>query len=272
MKKSVTMITLLLLIVGMLSGCGNDSNGNRQDESVQIAEPTTDPEAEEIQLKSNVAQDVLLSYDYDSNGELSKITFEFLKSRATSQYTPWSEFSYPWEWKAEEFNVTYDEGGYLKSIETKQYETGLAPEDLAIKADYNADGQIISLTAKYFAVGFTIRDTYNCEVVYNSDDIKVNISLQESATPGYVYNENRIYDTNYNLISIERIYGNCRSYMEYTNGILSHNYEYDNSTGQLLFERTFYDNGEISEFYHYDSETGDLIEHYRYDKNGEQIN
>ena len=278
------MITLLLLIVGMLSGCGNDSNGNRQDESVQTAEPTTkteyeepttEPEAEETEPKFDVAQDVLLSYEYDSDGELSKIAFEFCTDMV---YAPGGDSTRHWEWKSEEINATYDESGYLKSIETES-KTNSDSQTLAISANYNADGQIISLTARINIRGLKIPHVYYYEVVYNSDDIKVYINQQrDSGDPDYIYNETCTYDMKYNPISKEMIFTSkkhdniYRVYAEYTNGVISHKYRYNDSTGILLNERLYYDNGHMSEEFDYDSETGDLKAHTRYDRNGERIN
>lgn len=279
MKKNVTMITLLLLIAGILSGCGNKPNEDLQNESVQTAEPAVEPgtenpsaelETEETQPKFDVAQDVLLSYEYDSNGELSKVIFM-------------NDIFYPTEgiYEFAEFETTYDVSGRLESIQTNSISRGATSGghrfcDLSIKSDYNADGQIIFLTVT--ALGGTDKYIYNYEVVYNSPDDCITVYIY-NPKDSYIssVNQTRTYDSNCNLISFERFQtvstGELqRIYEEYVNGILSHAYYYDDSTGRLLYEYIYHDNGNMSEKYIYDKETGELENHYRYDRNGDRIN
>lgn len=278
MKKSVTVITLLLLIAGMLSGCGNKPNGDLQLEFVKTAEtetenPTAEPEIEETQPKFDVAQDVLLSYEYDSNGEISKVIFMY--DIHTLNLDGIYEF--------EELETTYDASGRLESIKTNSITIDQSVArgriDISIKADYNADGQITSLAvAQLQDVRQEERNSvYNYDVVYNSPDdcIKVYIYNQKDSDAASV-DETRTYDSNYNFISNEfyTTYTNGRTghiYKEYVNGILSHYYEYDNSTGQLLYERIYHDNGKLSESFTYDEKTGELEIYFRYDRNGDEI-
>lgn len=273
MKKNVTMITLLLLIAGILSGCGNKPNEVLQQESVQTAAPGTEnptaepeselePEPEETQPKFDVAKDVLLSYEYDSNDEISKVVFTH--HEGTSGEDENVEFS--------EIKTTHDANGYLTSITTESKGTNgkIGRVVSSIEAKYNTDGQIISLTCMW--VGYVYSDAiYNYEVVYTDNYTKVYITSGDSK-----FTRTEIYDANCNLLSREEFKtmstGEIRRlYIEYVNGIRSHIYEYIDSTGQLVWEYVYHDNGNLSERYAYDEKTGELKNHYRYDRNGDLI-
>lgn len=269
MKKNVTMITLLLLIAGILSGCGNKPNEDLQQESVQTAapgteNPTAEPEPEETQPKFDVAKDVLLSYEYDSNGEISKVVFTYREGASSEGEIV--EFS--------EIKTTHDTNGHLASIttESKPAASSTGSSVSSIEAKYNTDGQIISLMCTCKRSGFS-DEIYNYEVVYNSSDnyTKVYITFENSK-----FTTTETYDSNCNLLSREEFITMStgwikRSYTEYVNGIRSHIYQYDDSTGQLVMEWVYHDNGNLSEKYIYDTETGELKYHYRYDRNGNPI-
>lgn len=259
-KKCLPVLTMSLLTAGLLLGCGSNSDAElaRKPEQIKeysVVEPAAESKTEETQQKFNINEDVLFSYNYNGSGNyasIHKIVAKDVVERGKGHYY------------YGDFEVTYDTSGYFKSMHAERdFDYAI----FSLDAEYNTDGQIISLTVTEKQDRYTTK--YHYDVVYNSSDGYIKVYATRD---NWKYTKTLTYDSNYNLVSIEDFYeGNYvgkyiyrRVYEEYSNGTCIHKYEYNDRNGQLVYEEIYYENGKLSEKYFYDEETGDLKTHLRY--------
>lgn len=255
-KKCLPVLTMSLLTAGLLLGCGGNSDAElaRKPEQIKeysVVEPAAESRTEETQQKFNIKEDVLFSYEYISS-DVSKIVAKDVVKRGKGHYY------------SGDFEVTYDTSGYLKSMHAERdFEYAI----FSLDAEYNTDGQIISLTVTEKHDRYT--GEYHYDVVYNSSDGYIKVYATRN---NWKYTKTLTYDSNYNLVSIEDFYEESypdrvlyrRVYEEYSNGTCIHKYIYNDLDGQLLTEEIYYENGKLSETYIYDEKTGDLKRHIRH--------
>lgn len=252
------MIVVMAAISVLFCGCGNDGGradkdlrDSRQDAVTETPAPTEAPTAVPTEEPKpvhnfNVTEDVLFTYEYDKDGELSGIS----RKGFDREYVI--------------TNIIYDKDGCLSFLEANYNgKYGF------LKAEYNSDGQIIALEDTY-TYGRTSKTNY--KITYNSSTgyIKVVLKEEDSDYPG----ETTEYDSNLNKVYYERYYLSdgiyCRRYSEYSNDIEVHRWDYY-SDGKIRYEYLYYDNGNRKEYYEYNKQ-GKAVKHEKYDRTGQKVN
>lgn len=254
MKKKYLFVLSMLLAVGTFTGCGSGTDRTSKESyqaqakgdsvlaetSVPAEAPSVEGSAEESKSenslhKFDITQDVLFTYEYDTNEELSKI----IAKDNDAEYAV--------------IKTTCDKDGHLTLLEANK-----------LKAEYNTKGQIVAVERG--SDSYTI--TYNSTTGYITVVCKKpNDRYHPESTTEYDSDFNPIYYEYYYLSSEQTYY---RGYREYSNGICSHEWIYDGDE-LLKYEKTYHDNGQVSEDYEYNKKGG-IIKHNSYDRTGKKIN
>lgn len=254
-KKSLFVLSVLLLAIGMFAGCGSGTDRTSTESyqalakgdsaltetSVPAEAPSVEGSTEESKSenslhKFDITQDVLFTYEYDTNEEPSKI----IAKDNDAEYAV--------------TKTTYDKDGHLTLLEAQN----------KLKAEYNTKGQIVAVERGSDSYTITYNSTTGFITVVCK---KPNDRYHSESTTEYDSDFNRIYYEYYYLSSEETYY---RGYKEYSNGICSHEWIYDGD-GLLKYEKTYHDNGQVSEDYEYNKKGG-VIKHNSYDRTGKKIN
>lgn len=206
----------------MFCGCGNDGGradkdlrDSRQDAVTETPAPTEAPTAVPTEEPKpvhnfNVTEDVLFTYEYDKDGELSGISCKDINRECVIT------------------NTIYDKDGCLSFLEAdyKPAKGHIGKRDGFLKAEYNSDGQIITVESN---ITYARTPKTNYKITYNSSTgyIKVVSKTEDSDNPG----ETTEYDSNLTKVYYERYYLSggiyCRRYSEYSNDIEVHRWDYD---------------------------------------------